>query len=56
MSVIDFIQGQEDCRNGIPHQAGKPEDYDRGYGYEYEKEQLASEGVLSNDVRNTARA
>jgi len=38
--VADFADGQRDCRDGKPHQAGKSADYDRGYAYEYEAEQV----------------
>ena len=34
MSVSDFIDGQRDCRNGVPHKEGRGEDYDRGYKFE----------------------
>lgn len=36
----DFIKGQSDCKNGVPHQSGKGEDYDRGYSTQYQLEQL----------------
>ena len=32
---FDFLLGQTDCREGIPHEAGKSEAYDRGYSAEY---------------------
>ena len=38
--VVDFVDGQQDCRDGIPHQADRGKDYDRGYAYEYEAEQV----------------
>lgn len=34
--VSAFIDGQQDCRDGVPHQAGKGESYDMGYRFEYE--------------------
>lgn len=37
--VGDFIDGQRDCKEGVPHQAGKSEEYTRGYGVQYEFEQ-----------------
>ena len=37
--TTDFLKGQEDCFNGIPHESGKPESYDRGYSYQYQIEQ-----------------
>ncbi len=36
----DFLQGQRDCEEGIPHQTGKSEAYDRGYAAQYEMEQI----------------
>jgi hypothetical protein len=45
----DFMQGQRDCREGIPHQSGKGEAYDRGYAYQYEAEQLMTELGLQQD-------
>ena len=35
----DFVQGQRDCRDGKPHQEGKPEAYDSGYSFQYQLEQ-----------------
>jgi hypothetical protein len=29
--VSDFIRGQKDCADGLPHKPGQSEDYDRGY-------------------------
>ncbi len=46
----DFLQGQRDCRNGIPHSANNSEAYDRGYGAQYEKEQLETE--MSKNVNH----
>ena len=34
--VDDFLQGQKDCADGIPHEPGMSADYDRGYADEYE--------------------
>lgn len=41
--IEDFIQGQQDCREGKPHEEGRSKDYDRGYQCEYELEQIRSE-------------
>jgi hypothetical protein len=43
MNADDFLQGQRDCMNGVPHKAGMPVDYDRGYNTQYDKEQRDSE-------------
>lgn len=37
--ITDFLQGGRDCAEGVPHEAGKSEAYDRGYRAEYEHEQ-----------------
>lgn len=39
LDINDFIRGQWDCSNGVPHQSGKSESYNRGYAAEYQKEQ-----------------
>ena len=45
----DFLQGARDCKDGIPHESGKPKAYDDGYGSQYEAEQLATEMGLRNE-------
>ena len=40
--VSEFIDGQEDCKNGVPHQSGT-KSYDRGYAAQYELEQMNTE-------------
>ena len=42
-SADDFLQGQRDCQDGVPHKQGMSSDYDRGYACEYESEQVMSE-------------
>ncbi len=37
--VLDFIEGQKDCADGKPAKQGASEDYNRGYGAEYERQQ-----------------
>jgi hypothetical protein len=39
MNIDDFIRGQKDCKAGKPHEAGKSNDYNRGYAAQYELEQ-----------------
>ena len=39
----DFLQGQQDCQQGIAHESGKGEAYDQGYGNQYEYEQILSQ-------------
>ena len=48
----DFLRGQRDCKNGIPHKSGQSESYDRGYGIEYEKEQVQTELTRINKGEN----
>lgn len=38
--ITDFIQGEADCKAGIPHQAGKSKSYDEGYSVQYQLEQI----------------
>ena len=42
--VAEFIDGQRDCRDGIPHQS-RSESYDRGYAAQYELEAMNTEGT-----------
>ncbi len=35
----DFLAGQRDCKEGEVHKIGMSEDYDRGYGAQYQHEQ-----------------
>lgn len=42
--VFDFVRGQADCRDGVPHKDGNGESYDAGYRCEYELEQINSRG------------
>ena len=43
-NMDSFIDGQRDCRDGKPHQPGKPEAYDQGYNFQYQLE--AIQGAL----------
>ena len=36
----DFLEGARDCREGNPAREDKSQDYYRGYGAEYELEQM----------------
>lgn len=40
--IREFVQGQADCRDGIPHKDGKGDSYDAGYSAEYQLEQIRS--------------
>ena len=40
-----WIDGQKDCRDGFPeksHKSNEPDWYKRGYGYEYEMQEILS--------------
>lgn len=39
-NVIEFAQGQRDCRQGVEYKKGKGESYDQGYGFEYELQEM----------------
>lgn len=39
-NVIEFAQGQLDCRQGVDSKAGKCESYYQGYGFEYELQEM----------------
>lgn len=41
--IHDFVNGQKDCRNGMPHKDGHGESYDAGYSFQYELEQITGE-------------
>jgi len=35
-----FIDGQRDCREGVPHKAGMSESYDAGYATQFQLEAI----------------
>lgn len=39
INADEFMRGQRDCINGIPHKSDS-KDYDRGYAAQYELEQV----------------
>jgi len=45
----DFLQGARDCKDGKPHEAGKSEAYDDGYGAQYSSEQMLTEMGIRNE-------
>lgn len=47
----DFIRGQQDCSQGLPHQPGQGRDYDRGYACQYELEQINNERTRNEPSR-----
>lgn len=42
--VFDFVRGQADCHDGVPHKDGNGVSYDAGYRCEYEIQQINSKG------------
>lgn len=50
MKTDDYLQGQNDCKDGVPHEMGKSKDYHDGYATQYEAEQLLTEmGIRQNE-------
>ena len=41
--VDDFLRGEKDCMDGIPHKEGQSEAYDAGYSSRYTHEQNMAE-------------
>jgi hypothetical protein len=39
----DFIRGARDCQQGNPHKPLQSEAYDKGYGTQYEHDQINTE-------------
>lgn len=42
LDTFEFIRGQADCREGVPHKEGQSESYDAGYGAEYQLQEINS--------------
>jgi len=42
MKTGQFLEGVKDCRDGIPHSQSKCPEYNRGYSWEYERQQLVT--------------
>lgn len=40
LNAEEFLAGQRDCEAGVAHKDGRSESYDRGYGAQYEIEQV----------------
>ena len=38
--ISQYEKGEQDCKNGVPHRAGRSREYDAGYGFEYTREQM----------------
>lgn len=48
--MTDFVRGMQDRIKGYPAKAGESEDYESGYGYQYEKE--AKQEALCRSMKN----
>ena len=44
-----FIQGENDCKAGLPHCEGVSKEYDDGYGLQYSKEQVIDNRTSTNE-------
>ena len=44
-SLNDFIDGERDAKEGKPANESRSEDYQRGYGFQYQMDELKSAGV-----------
>lgn len=53
--ISDFIKGQQDCRDGIPHKSGKGSSYDAGYSAQYELEQINDFRSKDHGYRSTQK-
>lgn len=38
--IGDFLDGQRDCNEGVPHKPGMSESYDAGYSAEYQLQEI----------------
>lgn len=51
----DFLQGEQDCMDGIAHKLGMSEDYNRGYAARYQFEQIKSNQTQEIDYVSKTR-
>jgi len=52
----DFLKGQKACQEGISHQDGMSESYNRGYAAQYQHEQNLTEISLMQERLRSHRA
>lgn len=50
--ISEFINGQRDCKDGVPHKEGS-ESYNAGYSAEYELQQINDYRSLKNGHQST---
>ena len=48
--IDEFLQGQADCKNGVPHE-DKGDHYNRGYAAQYQEEQNMNQRDLDNEQK-----
>ena len=48
--IDEFLQGQTDCKNGVPHE-DKGDHYNRGYAAQYQEDQNMNQRDLDNEQR-----
>lgn len=41
--TFEYVRGQADCRDGMPHKANQSASYDAGFNTEYQLEQIEGE-------------
>lgn len=44
--MIDYIDGQQDCRDGIPADPNRNQSYQDGYSHQFHVEQVATHRSL----------
>lgn len=54
--TFEFVRGQTDCREGVPHQSGQSESYDAGYSCEYQLEQNNANMGMTYGSKKAIRA
>ena len=47
----EFLRGQRDCQEGLPHQTGESDAYNRGYATEYEAEQIRTHRSVNHGIK-----
>jgi len=52
----DFVRGETDCKAGIPHKEGQSREYDKGYGFEYMREQTETARSIESDRQHQQQA
>jgi hypothetical protein len=52
----DFVRGEEDCKAGRPHLEGQSREYDEGYGFQHQKEQIETARSIESDRQHQQQA